>query len=231
MPTFFVSGIDTDIGKTIVSGLLAKAIQETGCSIITQKLVQTGCEGIAEDLLTHRKLMGKEPFGLDRTGHTCPFVYKLPASPHLAAEVEGRPIDVNTIDQTTLTLQMQYPWLLIEGAGGLMVPITRDYTILDFLRDRKLPLVLVTSSRLGSINHTLLSLEAVRHANIPLAGIIYKHTLDETPEIAADSLQVITDYLTKHQLNAPMVELPWIEDPLNPPGLDFQPLIEKLKTF
>ena len=81
--TLFIGGIDTDIGKTYATGVLAKALYNRGLKVITQKLVQTGCEGIAEDIITHRDIMGMPLQALDKDGTTCPYVFSKPASPHL----------------------------------------------------------------------------------------------------------------------------------------------------
>ena len=166
---YFVSGIDTGIGKSIATGLYAKELAAAGRRVITQKIVQTGCQGIAEDIQTHRRLQGIGLTEHDRNGSTCPcpYVFAYPCSPHLAAEREQRPIDLKTIDAATQTLLQSYDTVLLEGAGGLMVPLNREQTLLDFAAERGYPLVLVTSGRLGSINHTLLSLATAIPPPIP----------------------------------------------------------------
>lgn len=88
-----VSGIDTDIGKSVATGLMARSLSLLGYSVITQKLVQTGCRGVAEDILRHRQLMGVDLLPEDQSGLTCPYVFSKPCSPHLAAELEGTVID------------------------------------------------------------------------------------------------------------------------------------------
>ena len=114
---YFVSGIDTGIGKSIATGLYAKELAAAGCRVITQKIVQTGCQGIAEDIQTHRRLQGIGLTEHDRNGSTCPYVFAYPCSPHLAAEQEQRPIDLKTIDAATQTLLQSYDTVLLEGAG------------------------------------------------------------------------------------------------------------------
>ncbi|MCK5071639.1 MAG: dethiobiotin synthase, partial [Desulfocapsa sp.] len=92
-PVICISGIDTDIGKTIATGLLAKALLSQGYSVITQKVAQTGCTGISEDILKHRELMDTGLYPEDTNGLTCPYVFSKPCSPHLAAELSQTQID------------------------------------------------------------------------------------------------------------------------------------------
>jgi dethiobiotin synthetase len=204
----FVTGIDTGIGKTIATGLLAAAVQRRGVRVVTQKLVQTGCEATSEDIVTHRRLMNIATLPEDRAGLTCPALYPLAASPHLAADLAGKPLDIPHIVRCTRQLADLYELVLVEGAGGLMVPLTRALTILDLVAQQGWPVILVTAPRLGSINHTLLSLEALAHRNIPLAGIIYNLHHDAAAEIVSDSRRIISDAARKINRHAIVLDLP-----------------------
>jgi dethiobiotin synthetase len=211
-PTIAVCGIDTGIGKSIVSGLLARYLLEQGKSTITLKLVQTGCTGRAEDILLHRKLMGLDWQAVDEQGLTCPYLFPLPASPHLAAEQAGTEIDPARLDQAADSLTSQFEQLLVESAGGLLVPITRSLLFLDYLQQRGWPLLLVTSPRLGSINHTLLSLEAIKQRGIKLLGLVYNLHGNHPPELVRDSLQVFQDALAKYGFPEKIVILPDLQE-------------------
>jgi len=192
----FVSGIDTEIGKTVVTGWLARQWREAGVDVITQKLVQTGCVGASDDILLHRRIMGCGLFDEDRDGHTMPALYAYPASPHLAARLEGRSLDLEAIDRATAHLCERYETVLVEGAGGLMVPLTEQLLTIDYVARRGWPLLLVTSGRLGSINHTLLSLEAIAARGIALHGIAWNSRDDGNDEvIAAESRGFIRDWM------------------------------------
>ncbi|KRG80687.1 dethiobiotin synthetase [Stenotrophomonas daejeonensis] len=192
----FVSGIDTEIGKTVVTGWLARQWREAGVDVITQKLVQTGCVGASDDILLHRRIMGCGLFDEDRDGHTMPALYAYPASPHLAARLEGRSLDLEAIDRATAHLCERYETVLVEGAGGLMVPLTEQLLTIDYVARRGWPLLLVTSGRLGSINHTLLSLEAIAARGIALHGIAWNGRDDGNDEvIAAESRGFIRDWM------------------------------------
>lgn len=211
MTTYFIAGIDTDAGKTYATGLMAKYLNDKKQSVITQKFAQTGCEGISEDILAHREIMGMEAQEVDKDGTTCPFVFNYPASPHLAAEMEGKSIDVEKIEHSTDTLNNLYETVLLEGVGGLNVPITLDYSLLDFLEEKKYPVILISSSKLGSINHTLLSLEVLKKRNIPLHGFVYNHFPANSEFILKDSVKVFDHYLKKMGFDCPIIEIPVIE--------------------
>lgn len=123
---YFISGIDTDSGKTVAVGLMARYLLKQGVNVITAKLVQTGNEGFSEDLLKHRDMMGVGEFPEDREGLTAPQIFKFPASPHLSAQLEGRSVDVEVICDAVRTLATRYEVVLVEGAGGLAVPLTES---------------------------------------------------------------------------------------------------------
>ena len=202
-----VSGIDTGIGKTYATGLLAKALLQLGINVITQKIVQTGCESVAEDILEHRRLMGIGLQDVDREGFTSPYVFRYPASPHLSARMEGVEIDVLHIRRATFALQKRYEKVFLEGVGGLMVPLSHDLLFVDYIRDAGYELVLVTGPRLGSISHTLLSIEACVKRGIVIRGVIYNLFQSTDKVIADDTREIILHFLNKAGLSAPVIDL------------------------
>ena len=209
---FFVSGIDTDIGKSYATAVLARSYMQSGKTVITQKLVQTGCAGIvSDDILLHRQLMGIEPLHIDKTKVTCPYVFGYPASPHLSAELEEQTILIDLIHAISGSLSENYEIILLEGAGGLMVPITRHILTIDYIEMFNLPVILVTSGRLGSINHTLLSLEACRSRGIAVDKVIYNCYPMEDELIAKDTFNFLGSYLGKHHPSAELLKLPEVK--------------------
>lgn len=204
---FCVSGIDTDIGKTIATGLLARSAQEKGIRVITQKIVQTGCTGLSEDIIRHRQIMGIELQPADLNGLTCPYVFPVPCSPHLAAKLDNRLIDCDVVRRATASLLQQFELILLEGAGGLCVPLSENQTFIDYLESEKYPLILVSSSRLGSINHTLSALELARLRNIEVAAIVYNRFVGNDPRIEQDSREVFARYMQKNGFAGPVIDL------------------------
>ena len=203
-----VCGIDTGVGKTLVSGLLARHLLAQGRSIITMKPVQTGCVERSEDIVLHRQLMGIDWQPVDEQGLTCPYCFPIPASPHLAAEQVGVAIDPARLDKAADSLAAQFDQLIVEGAGGLLVPLTRSLLFLDYLQQRGWPLLLVTIPRLGSINHTLLSLEAIKQRGMALLGLVYNLHGSHPPKIVRDSLRVFQDALNSYGFPRKIVLLP-----------------------
>ncbi|MDR0386366.1 MAG: dethiobiotin synthase [Prevotellaceae bacterium] len=195
---FFVTGIDTNVGKSYATGYLAREFASKGYSVITQKLIQTGNSGISEDIEIHRKIMGTELFPEDIDGTTCPVVLSYPASPHLAAQIDNVSIDLNRIKNATAVLQNRYDVTLIEGAGGIMTPLTDNCTTLDYIRDSKFSVFVVTSPKLGSINHTLLTLEMCRYAEIDVTGMIYNKFNVEDSLICESTAQYLKDYMKQY---------------------------------
>lgn len=204
----FITGIDTDAGKTYATAALARRLMDEGRSVVTQKFIQTGCVGSSEDIEAHRRLTGTGPLPEDAEGLTAPVIFSYPASAQLAARLDGREIDLDLIDKATDQLARRYDTVLIEGAGGLMVPITDDFLTIDYIATRRLPAVLVTNGRLGSINHTLLSLEALINRGIPVREVIYNTHFDKDATIAADTRGFIARYLARHLPSTPLTLLP-----------------------
>ena len=206
----FISGIDTDAGKSYATGFLARRMMGAGKRVATQKFIQTGCDAYSEDIDLHRRLMGigQLPEDIDHT--TAPIVFSYPASAQLAAAIDGQEIDTSLIDESTRRLAERTDVVLIEGAGGLMVPLTDDFLIIDYIASRSLPVVLVTNGRLGSINHTILSLEAIKARGIRLHSVVYNKYFDKDPVIAADTRGFIERYIRRHFPEAEIIDLPEI---------------------
>ena len=205
---FFVSGIGTNVGKTVATGLYAKRLLQEGRKVATVKLVETGSkDGKSQDVAVHRKLMGiKLPE--DGEGLTCPMTYKFPASPELAAHLEGKKVPVGKLVAAARKVAGRYDITLVEGAGGLMVPLTARLTNLDLAMREKWPLILVVTGELGAINHALLSLEAIKARGVKLDKVLFNHLPGEDKTIAADNLKAIRRWLKANMKEVKVDELP-----------------------
>ena len=216
----FVTGINTDVGKTYVTGLLACYLQKQGHSVITQKIAQTGCVGESEDINIHRELMEIPATDEDKNGLTCPYIFEPPMSPHLAAKLAGTEIDCNRINAATDELAAKYDYVIVEGVGGLYVPLNDDTTVIDLIAERNYPVILVSSPVLGSINHTLMSIELLKQKSIKLLGIAYNLHGSNNPDITEDSRSIFLNALKQHDYPPIIIDIPAIKPEITP-DIDF----------
>ena len=181
----FVTGTDTGVGKTFICSLLFGFLRKKGIDVGYQKWVSTGGD-IPEDLvfcLQHNGLtIDKEELEMQ-----VPYRFLLPASPHLAAEQEKKDIDPSIILRRFEECEKEHQLLLVEGVGGLMVPLRRDLFLADFCASGQLPTVIVARSGLGTLNHTFLTIEALRKRTIPILGVIF---CDEASGMPQDDLLI-----------------------------------------
>ena len=208
----FITGIDTDAGKTYCTAWLARRYLDRGLSVATQQFIPTGNVGHSEDIDAHRRLLGIDPLPEDLDMTTSPVVFSYPASAQLAARIDGREIDLGAIDRSTEILASRYDIVLIEGAGGLMVPVTDDFLTVDYIASRNLSVVVVTNGVLGSINHTILTLEALERRGIAVDCVLYNTYFDRDKVIAADTRGFIERYVGRHFPGTPVFDVPAIGD-------------------
>lgn len=213
MSVYFITGIDTDIGKTYATAFLVDYVkaQYPDKSIITQKLIQTGNTGISQDILTHRKLTNTPLTTFDDDGITCPYVLTKPASPHLASKLDNVIIDTAHITMCTNILAQHYDMVLLEGAGGVLVPLTDDLLTLDYVSSQKYPVILITCGRLGSINHTLLSLHAIKERGLSVYAVVYNHYFDD--KNSDDEISISTQVFLKNYIQTHFKDTQWIDMP------------------
>lgn len=170
-PALFVTGTDTGVGKTIVTAALARFCTGQGLKVGVMKPVETGVTDPArpgEDA----SLLSWAARAADPETLVAPYRLALPVAPAQAAHTAGVHIDPELIAARLSALSQGKDLLLIEGAGGLMVPLQGGYLIADLIRDLGLPVLLVTHPRLGTLNHTLLTTFAARGMQLDLAGLI-----------------------------------------------------------
>ena len=158
-PRFFVTGTDTGVGKTVVSAILT-----AGLGAVYWKPVQSGLEGVT-DTEWMRRVTGLPE------AHFVPETYRLqhPLSPHAAAALEEVCIELERFQVPDMDPST---YLIVEGAGGIMVPLNAQHTLLDLMKRLEFPVLLVARSGLGTINHTLLSIEQLRRHHIEVLGVV-----------------------------------------------------------
>jgi len=175
---FFITGTDTEIGKTLITALLTVGLHRHGIECCPVKPLATGgvsVDGrlVSEDSITYGRIADcPEPLSVLN-----PFCLHRSASPHFAAESERKIIQPQEIVSSLMSLAQRYTVLLVEGIGGWLVPIRYDYLVADFAKDLGLPVILVSANRLGTINHTLLTLASIRAYGIEPLGVIFTRIL------------------------------------------------------
>ncbi len=189
---FFVTGTDTEVGKTLVSGALIVKLREQQINTIGFKPVVAGTytdtSGISlnEDLETLRiaSNLGHNELSL------CPYVLDQPAAPHLVATQQGLKLEMSVMTNAFQNIQKHADCVVVEGAGGLLIPINKDEDLGEFAKKIDLPIILVIGMKLGCLNHALLTHEAIKARNLKIAGWI-ANTLAEEMPLLQENLQTL----------------------------------------
>jgi dethiobiotin synthetase len=193
MSAIFVAGTGTNAGKTHACGLFLDFLRKKGIAAGYQKWVATGPEFPPADLAACLRMAGL-PLVPELFSRQVVFHFSLPASPHLAAEQEGRVVEPELIREKYQEMLALHELLIVEGVGGIMVPLRRDLLLVDLLGELKIPTLVVAKSGLGTINHTLLTLEALRHRGIPVLGVVFSDPgPGENELLVADNLRTVAE--------------------------------------
>lgn len=170
---YFVTGTDTEVGKTVASSALLQAARRLGYRTAGYKPVASGSE------MTEDGLRNSDALALQRHSSTPlsyaqvnPYTFAEPTSPHIVSEDEGQVIEATVMTAGLRTLEAQADWLLVEGAGGWYTPLSATLSFADWVTAQRLPVILVVGVKLGCINHALLTAQAVQQAGLTLAGWI-----------------------------------------------------------
>ena len=191
-PALFIAGTDTDIGKTWITALTLAYFRRQGINARVQKWATSGCDGFSPDVRLSNDHAGVM-LAREDEDTAAPYSFPLPASPHLAAENARTAVDMDRVRRAYDEYRARCELLIIEGVGGLCVPLTRETLLIDVTAEYKIPTLLVARSTLGTINHTLLSLEALRRRDIPVIGVVLNTVQPGNPDIIADNRRVIEE--------------------------------------
>jgi len=187
MKGYFITGTDTNVGKTVATAVLGLLFQQKNKKVGVMKPIATGGKEIdgalcSDDALFLKKTL-KLTTPLERINPVC---LRHPLSPKVAADQTGHEIDITKIhsafayEKDTTKADI----MLIEGIGGILVPIKHDYLVVDMIKDFGFPVIIVARAGLGTINHTMLTTSFLKQEKIPIAGIIFNHSQKTTPGLA-----------------------------------------------
>ena len=200
MKGYFITGTDTGVGKTVVTACLSILFKSRGEDVGVMKPIETGVSPECISAGNSDAKFLKEVTGvLDSLEDICPYRLKLPASPYQAASFEGNKIDPEKIMDRFHTLQSKHSMMLVEGIGGLMVPITQRYNLANLALQMGLPLIIVSRVKLGTLNHTLLTINAAQQHELQVKGVIlnpaHAGDLDSIEKEQGRLIEELSDYL------------------------------------
>jgi dethiobiotin synthetase len=200
----FITGTDTEVGKTYVSVLAAKWLRAKGVDVGVMKPVETGCVEIDGRLMAADAQALVAAAGVtDEMSLVTPCPLRKPLAPLVAAELGGGSVDPQEIMEAYRELATRHSFLIVEGVGGLIVPLTEKFTILDLVEQIGLPLIVVAANKLGAINHSLLTLEAAKARGISVAALMLNFLKPESDEAQQTNAMALRDLISEPVLEVP----------------------------
>ncbi len=194
----FITGTDTGVGKTHVACGLASALRRQGANVGVMKPAETGCFPRAGSLYPRDAVRLMRAAAVrDALDLVNPYRFSAPLAPSAAAAHEGKRIRVERIRKAFRALVRRHDWMLVEGAGGIMVPLTGRTTYLDLAGELRLPALIVARPGLGTINHTLLTVMALRAYRLPIAGIVINYARKGRPGLAERTSPAVIESLSR----------------------------------
>ena len=195
MSGLFITGTDTEIGKTFVSSLLIKLLAEEGLNVVGMKPIASGAK-VIDGLLKNEdalSLMAASNVEVDYQSIN-PYVFEPAVSPHIAAEEAGVEIGIDKIKKHFDQLQKKSDVVVVEGVGGWYAPLSTNCTVADLAEELNQPIILVVGLRLGCLNHALLTAQAIRQLGLPVAGWIANH-VEEDFSFAEKNISTLKHFL------------------------------------
>lgn len=178
----FVTGTDTDVGKTLVAGTIARCLRRQSKRVEVFKPVATDCRPMRGDLVSaDAEFLAACADSVRSLSEISPVRYKAALAPNVAAGLAGEPVDLDAVFATYADLTEDCDAIIVEGIGGLLCPITDEFCVAHLAKMMDLPIVIVARAGLGTINHTLLTIHAARSAGLAIAGVVVnRYMLDST---------------------------------------------------
>jgi dethiobiotin synthetase len=188
IPGLFITGTDTGVGKTVIAAAIAGWFTRRGSRTAVCKIAATGCEHRREGLVSpDAELLAFCADAAFPLEVICPIRYVEPLAPAVAAERANQPLKWSALQASLDTMTARSDVIIVEGVGGIMVPMDDRHTVLDVARELGLPTVVVARPGLGTINHTLLTVSALRGAGVKVAGVVINRYPTDTPDSATET--------------------------------------------
>jgi len=187
---FFITGTDTDAGKTYVTSLMIKALRAEKLDAVGYKPI---CCGGREDAYALQEASGGDAGGALDLHKVNPYWARTPAAPYVADMFEKKKLEVKSLIQGARNLGAEHDAVIVEGVGGWLVPILKDYMVADLAKDIGLPVILVVGNKLGALNHTLLTVQSMRSVGIEPAGLIVNNLFEELDTATVTNQSLVED--------------------------------------
>ncbi len=200
----FVTGTGTEVGKTVVAATIARTLSDEGLRVAVFKPAVTGLD---EGVETDHELLRRASGSSQSDEEIAPYRYGPPASPHLAAALAGEEIDPERLRRAAAEAAADAEAIVCEGVGGLLVPLSPVYLVRDLAADLGYPLIVVASPGLGTINHTLLTVEAARAAGLEVAAVVLNPWPEDPSEIERSNRETIAALAEVPVLTLPQLDL------------------------
>ncbi|HKZ71459.1 MAG TPA: dethiobiotin synthase [Nitrospirota bacterium] len=185
MQGIFITGTDTGVGKTFVAAGIASALQKQRVNVGVMKPVHTGCKAKNGALIPQDSVLLARSAGVDDPlDLMTPYMFREPVAPYVAAIENDIEIDIGRITKSFTRLCRRHEYMIVEGIGGVLVPITQNFYVADLIKRLRLPAIVVTRPGLGTINHTILTINCLRERKIPIKGIVVNYSLKEKDTLA-----------------------------------------------
>lgn len=189
MNSVFITGTDTGVGKTFVAAGIAAALRERGIRAGVMKPIHTGCKARRGALIPEDSIqLAKSARVNDSLELITPYIFKEPVAPYVAAMNTHARFSMNRIIKSFRILSKRHEYMIIEGIGGVLVPITEDFYVADMIKRLKTPVLIITRPNLGTINHTMLTIHCLRERKIPIKGIVINYSIKGRKTLAEKTL-------------------------------------------
>lgn len=193
----FVTGTDTHVGKTYIASGIVSALRTSGVNVGVMKPVETGCRIRNGSLMPADAIkLIKAAGAQDALSLVNPYRLRQPLAPSVAAKLSRQSIDPDKILKAYRTLSRRHDTMIIEGAGGIMVPLAEGYLLLDLAEAMRLPVLIIARPGLGTINHTLLTIDALRARRIAIAGVVINSSTDGKRGLAEATSSAVIETLS-----------------------------------
>lgn len=194
MAAIFITGTDTGVGKTALTGAIARVLREDGIDVGVSKPIATGCRPEGEGWIScDVEFLCQAASCCDPLEIVCTYAFEDPVAPRVAAERAGREIFLPDIISNYFVLLGAHDLVLMEGIGGLLVPLNRSQTLVDLIRLIHTPVLIVSRNQLGTLNHTLLTIDCLKRKKIPIIGVILNHANTDEDASQTTNAESITE--------------------------------------